>query len=149
MKSLYLAGMLLLVGCNGQTLKVGNDGTAGGSSNANSTTDLATELGAVPICDTPVVNAPDANWPAPVACVAAATEGQSSIVGVWEGDLEDEYCVPSGKEFHVEILAAAPGGVICGTARRGPSSNTVRRFSNHVSAARFVLLRWHAFAGRW
>jgi hypothetical protein len=120
MKSLSSAVMVLLVGCGGQTLDVGNNEAAGGATSNGNATDTTQNSAfyTPPICDTPTYDAQEANWPDPAACAATATGTQSDIVGTWEGYAEDEYFVPI-KKYRLTLLAASSGGAVCGTVKYG------------------------------
>lgn len=120
MRSHYGAVAALLVACGGETLDVGNDETAAGSkaTTDRAATTLPESLQPQPICDAPVVDAPNAAWPDPAECVASTSGEQSNFVGVWEGYTEDFNFNPIAP-YRLELLAAAPGGKICGTVKYG------------------------------
>jgi len=120
MKQLLGAMVLVFLGCGGETLDVGDDGagSGGGNSGTQATADLRAALQTQPICNDRVVDAPNANWPDPTACAMAATGTQSANVGVWEGYTEDSNFNPI-TPLRLELLAAAPGGPICGTIKYG------------------------------
>jgi hypothetical protein len=134
MKPIHGALVAFLVGCNGQTLHVGDDGSAGGaastqpdnsaggSSTGGSSTGGSSNTepwpSVTPICSTPTFDVADGNWPDPATCAAAASGTQSDIVGIWEGRSEDEYFNPIAK-YRLTILAASSGGLLCGTLKYG------------------------------
>jgi hypothetical protein len=120
MRAPYLSLFLLALACNGQNLDVGSDTAAGSQSGAtaaggaDNTNGSSSQLNG----DYPVVDADEANWPVLSDCVNSATLPQSSIVGIWEGHSEDEYFNPIAK-YRLELLAASPGGAICGRVKYG------------------------------
>jgi hypothetical protein len=126
---------VVMMGCNGQILDVGNDdggaGASMGGASPNDAKDAASILKTTPICDAPVVDTPQAAWPDADACAAAAIGVQSEIVGVWEGHSEDVSFNPV-KSYRLEILAASEGGAICGRLTFG--EGTVPPLSDDPSA---------------
>lgn len=119
MRTLYAAVTVLMVGCGGQTLDVGyNETTGRKASTDKAAATLPSSLQPQAICNAPIVDAPNAAWPDPVACAASASGTQSDIVGVWEGYTEDANFNPLAP-CRLELLAAAPGGKICGTFKYG------------------------------
>lgn len=120
MRSVYAAIALMLIGCGGETLDVGDDAFSRGGTDAGSaeTDTLPVRLQTQPICDDRAVDAPNAAWPDPLACAANATGEQSEVVGVWEGYTEDSNFNPIAP-LRLSILSAAPGHEICGTIKYG------------------------------